>query len=245
MKQAFGIVVITVENEKNKKKANQMKTLALSLLFCLAGFASAQDFTTNHGPSVGYENIHNHKEPNKERRHDRDHSHPPALPLKKTYPPLFSHIKRGSKKGFEGMELVSSVKKVGDKWEYTYVLKNIGKRKTWMVGSSLPDRAIGLSSGIRDVAHFYRLKPGKSITITVTHKDPPVEYQAVIQCFDKDRHSGFKDWYKENGVKITGVQPTYYFQMAGGVNGWLPKGLQPRQLPKKLTPLGPLPGGKK
>jgi hypothetical protein len=184
-----------------------MKALALALLLCLVSGLPAQD-----QPKV-----------------DRDHSHPPALPLKKDYPPLRSFIGSCGKKGCEGMELVTSVKKAGDKWEYTYVLKNVGKRKTWLVGSSIPDRAIGLSSDSRDIAHYYRLKPGKSLTVKVVHKDPPSEYMGIIRCFNKDRHDGIKEWYKTNGVTITGVQPTYFFQMSGGANGWLPKGLLPRK----------------
>ena len=156
---------------------------------------------------------------------DREHTHPPALPLGDDNS-LKSYMGSCDKDGVcEGVELVSSYKKT-DKYEYTYVFKNVGKKKTWLAGSSVIDRAIGFGDNIN---HYYRLKPGEATTVTVVDKDPPKEYMGVMRCFNKDRHDGIEDFYKENGVKIEGVQPTYFFQMGASANAWIPEGRMPKK----------------
>src|SRR5581483_10986131 len=138
----------------------------------------------------------------------------PNPPLGIAMPSLRSYIGHGN----EGIELVSGCIQIGGDYVYTYKLTNTGKKKTWLVGSSIPDRALGLSSG--DVAHYYKLKPGQTTTIKIkTTKDGPVEYMGTIRCYNKDRHNGIKEWFKERKATIEGEQPAYFFQMAGGANG--------------------------
>jgi hypothetical protein len=164
------------------------------------------DFITNHGPSVGIED--KIEEPN----------------LNRNYPGFLG----GNNKG---IQVTSRCEKKGDKYEYTYKIKNVGEVKM-LVGWSIPDRVIGLSGEPRDIAHWYKLKPGEEAKIKVLHKDAPAFCMGMLYCHDKDKHNGIDEWCKEHGASFSGTLPTYFFQMAAGQPGLVPKEMLPKKKEK-------------
>ncbi len=139
---------------------------------------------------------------------------PPALKINP--PKLESSVGICGKNSCEGANMVSTVVKKGDKYQYTYILTNYGKKKTLLVGCSVPDIAMGWSSNKKEISQYYKLKPGKSVTITVMHEKPPTECLGSIRCLGKGSR-------EEEGVTIKGAT-VYTSQMGGLANGYVPKG---------------------
>lgn len=141
--------------------------------------------------------------------------------IKDKYPPLTSYI-GGS---VEGVETSASVKQINDKYEYTYVLKNVGKRDAWLAGSSVVDMAI---LGPDEVVNYYILQPGQSSSVTFLSSGKPVECSGHTIILTKGKMEGLEYISKERGIsniKSTGAQTAYSFQMRGKAVGWIPEGL--------------------
>lgn len=136
----------------------------------------------------------------------------------KKFPSLTTTL-GGSK---EFVELTSSVDVVDVGFKYTYVYKNAGKEMTWLVGASMPDCASGFFGDMP--THYYTIAPGKVVTISVVHNTPPVESKGTLILYRKTMIPGFEEWYKQHQVKVD-TEPSLYFQMQGGTNGWLPTGV--------------------
>lgn len=101
----------------------------------------------------------------------------------------------------------------GKKWTYAYEFKNTSKSKTWIVGSSVPDRALGLSNKDDKITHLYKLKPGKSFMITVDSEYYPVECSGLITVYQKKKVAHLSD-------------KVLTFVMSGAANGYVPKGVE-------------------
>jgi hypothetical protein len=149
---------------------------------------------------------------------DADHSHPPALPL--TGPALKGFIGVSDKSGREGVEFTSAVREHKGEFEYTYVFENVGKKKSWLVGSCVLDRAMGLGNG--DVSGYFKLKPGKSTKVKILHKNPPVLFSGKWVCVGKSKNDLI-----DLGITVTGT-PVYYSSMSTQASGWIPKGRAPK-----------------
>lgn len=140
-----------------------------------------------------------------------------------THPPMVSYI--GGRT--EGAELTTTVQQDGDKFRYTYILKNVGKKDTWIAGSSLLDLVI---LGQNEVINFYQLEPGKSTGFSFTHKDKPVECRGVTSVFVQGKLDN--EDIKERGlekVEIFGIKALHSFRLMGGTNGWIPESLLPKE----------------
>lgn len=217
MKQVSIVVMSARKKMKRMEVMGKIVTIVLATIICIGLLPASlvglkprhevaqdftQDFIGNHGPSVGFENVKKPKE----------------------YPPLTSYI--GGEKG--GVTLTTSVKQVDDKFEYTYIIKNTSDKDTWLAGSSLPDL---VTLGHNEIVNYYLLAPGESASTTLLHKDKPVECGGFTSILINGKLSGLEYVHKELGlenVKYSGVQTTYSFQMSGGTNGWVPKGLSKR-----------------
>jgi hypothetical protein len=192
-----------------------MKLCATFVLF-FAALSSifSGEFVSNHAPSIGIHEKMKLEEVKKRRT-----------------PPLGIDLRCTLGGGDELIEVISRVDKEGEKYKYTYTIKNAGKKKTWVTNWSVIDQAIGRGSNwVRGGSHLWILEPGKETKMTVIHEDSPEWFTGGLIMYDKNRHKGIEDWYKVRGVTIEGVQPTYYFQMAAGqMPGAIPRSMLPQK----------------
>lgn len=109
---------------------------------------------------------------------------------------LESSIMRLSAVGNEGVETVSFVKEEQDGYSYFYVIRNVGKKETWLVSWKILDKAA--------TKRLLLLKPGEKRIFKVLSDKESEEKFGVVRCYKE-----------EDGVWET--------CMGGGTKGYLPE----------------------
>jgi hypothetical protein len=114
----------------------------------------------------------------------------------------------------------SRVEKVGDKFVYTYRLKNTFRRK-FLVNWTI----VGMATGFGEDSCLLELKPGQSIKFKLTHDEPPAELGGILRVWEvrkAKQKSVFNELLAENGFNMPNV-PGWQHLMSASQPGPLPK----------------------
>ncbi len=130
--------------------------------------------------------------------------------------------------GKEGIACIARVEKKGDKYLYTYRIKNDGEKKTWIVAWPSADTAAGLWGRDDTGSHFWELKPGQEASLTVLHDDPPVEFLGMVNLYSRESPvKGWAELLKRTGAAVN-TPPLFHFCGSGGTNCLMPKSRVPK-----------------